>query len=61
LIDDSATRHRSPLHSAAVLESLFPSSLEIAEYLEGGSTSLIAKETEQSAVATIVNISVSHP
>jgi hypothetical protein len=34
VIDDSAARHHSPLHPASLLESLFPSSLEITEHLE---------------------------
>jgi hypothetical protein len=44
LIDDSASRHHCSLHPAALLESLFPSSLQ-----ERGSTSLIAIESEHSA------------
>jgi len=46
LIDDTVTRHHSSLHPAALLESesLFSSSPQ-----EGGSTSLIAIESEQSA------------
>ena len=44
LIDNSAARRHSSLHPAALLESLFPFPLQ-----EGGSTSLIAIESEQSA------------
>ena len=44
LIDDSVAGRHSSLHPAALLESLFPSSLQ-----ESGFTSLIAIESEQSA------------
>ena len=47
LIDNSAARRHSSLHPAALLESLFPFPLQ-----EGGSTSLIAIESEQSAGAS---------
>jgi hypothetical protein len=49
LIDDPAARRHSPFDRSALLESLFPSFLEITEGARRGSTSLIATESEQSA------------